>query len=300
MQGEEGIGKSTLLLSVGAALASGKGIRTTSNFEFVDIPAGNILLLSAEESLSHVLKPRLLALGAPLEKFMAIDEPFSFDQDGLLRLKMAISEHEPRLVIIDPLFSYAGKINLNNDNEVRSITRELSTIAHTFGCTVAGVRHIGKSKGLGSARSSGLNGVGWGASARSAMLIGRDQTTGETAITQFKTNISRSDSRSWGFEIVAKTITNEDGDPVETSTLRWKGESTLTIHTMLATSFDAEKVAEESDAVLFLREALFEGERPSNEVRAEARLLGISDKQLRTARMKLGIKAGNGTIRKEG
>ncbi|HEX8279034.1 MAG TPA: AAA family ATPase, partial [Segetibacter sp.] len=199
IDGEEGIGKSLLALAVGSAVASGKMIDTTEGFSFVDGEPGNILLLSAEESLSHVVKPRLLAMGAPVERFVAIDEPFSFDREGIKRLENTIAEHNPMLVIIDPLFSYTGKISLNDDNEIRSVTNELIRIAEKFGCTISGIRHIGKAKGNGEARAAGLNGVGWRASSRSALLVGKDPNMGELAICQHKNNLGPKSEKSYGF-----------------------------------------------------------------------------------------------------
>ena len=61
-------------------------------------------------SLPFVIKPRLEAVNAPCERIIAIDEHFTFDKDGILRLGFELAEHKPRLVIIDPLFSYTGKI----------------------------------------------------------------------------------------------------------------------------------------------------------------------------------------------
>lgn len=300
LDGEEGIGKSTVVLAFAAYLGNGKGIRTISDFEFVHIEAGSTLILSAEDSLGHILKPRLIGLNARLDLISAIDEPFSFDLEGLTRLENAIAIHKPKLVIIDPLFSYAGKANLNNDNEIRGITRELSKIAHLFGCTILGVRHINKSKGMGSVRAAGLNGVGWRASARSCLIVGRSETTGETAIIQHKSNVSKLDERAWGFTIKPVIIPGDDGEPIETSTLEWTGLSSLTCRDMLGPAEDTEKSEEISDAMEFLSEALFEGERAVQDVNAEGKALGLSEKQLRTARLKLGIKSGNGTIRKEG
>lgn len=300
LDGEEGIGKSTIVLSFAASLGNGKGIRTISEFEFVDIEVGRTLILSAEDSLEHVLKPRLIGLNARLDLVNAIDEPFSFDSEGLKRLKNVIAIHNPKLVIIDPLFSYAGKANLNNDNEIRCITGELSKIAHLFGCTILGVRHINKSKGMGSVRAAGLNGVGWRAAARSGLLVGKSNVTGETAILQHKTNLSKRDERSWGYEIRPIDILGDQGETIETSTLAWTGVSTVTCNDMLGSVQDAEKLEEITDAMEFLREALFEGERAVSDINAEGKTLGFSEKQITTARRKLGIRLGNGTIRKEG
>lgn len=301
IDGEEGIGKSLLALGFGCSVASGKRIDSTNDFILFDGEPGNILLLSAEESLSHVVKPRLLAMRAPVERFIAIDEPFSFDRGGIKRLEFTIAEHNPMLVIIDPLFSYTGKISLNDDNEIRSVTNELIRIAEKFNCTISGIRHIGKAKGNGEARAAGLNGVGWRASSRSALLVGKDPNTGELAVCQHKNNLGPKSEKSYGFKIETAHVELETGEQIEVGKLSWLGESTLTEKQMLSRMLNSEIQLEDADAVAFLREALADGiEREFKELKEEAAEQGISAKQLRTARIKLGIQAGNGTIRREG
>ncbi|HEX8278118.1 MAG TPA: hypothetical protein VF540_05460, partial [Segetibacter sp.] len=93
----------------------------------------------------------------------------------------------------------------------------------------------------------------------------------------------------------------ETGEQIEVGKLSWLGESTLTEKQMLSRMLDSEIQLEEADAVAFLREALADGiEREFKELKEEAAEQGISAKQLRTARIKLGIRSGNGTIRREG
>lgn len=300
IDGEEGIGKSLITLGLGSAIANGKGFDTTVGFVMVDTEPGKVLLLSAEESLSFVVKPRLLAMGASVEQFIAVDEPFSFDRDGLIRLELAIAAHEPRIVIIDPLFSYAGQIRLNDDNDIRRVTNELIRIAEKFECAILGVRHIGKAKGNGDARAAGLNGVGWRASARSALLVGKDPNTGELAICQHKNNLAAKSTKSYGFRIETTFVEVQTGEQIEVGKFFWTGESQLTEKQMLSQGSNYETQLEESDAIAFLREALSAGERGAKEIQEEAVKLGITLKQLRVARAKLNIQSGNGTIRREG
>jgi RecA-family ATPase len=171
LEREEGIGKTFLVCALACAVGRGKGLPFVSEGKHIE--PSNVLLISAEDSLSYVLKPRLEAMNAPCDKIIAIDEPFTFDEKGLLQLSAVLAEYNPRLVVIDPLFSYTGRINLDRDNDIRSITDKLKRLAEKHNCCIIGTRHIGKSKGLGDARNAGLNGVAWRASARSALLIGK-------------------------------------------------------------------------------------------------------------------------------
>jgi RecA-family ATPase len=295
IDGEEGIGKSLIALQgLGVAVATGKRIDTTSgNLVFTATDVSSVLIMSAEESLSFVVKPRLQAVDAPCERFVAIDEPFTLDNDGIIRLSMAIEEHEPKLVIIDPLFSYTGKVRLNDDNEIRSITDPLTRLAEKFGCAIVGIRHINKSKGFGDARNAGLNGVGWRAAARSALLVGIDKETGETAIVQTKTNLSEKSKKAFGYKIESAQIPLENGEIISAPKLSWTGESDLTAETMLSAlrSETSEEKSEKQDAIAFLREALKTGQKTANAIFSEAKKIGISEATLKRAKATLGVKS---------
>ncbi len=295
IDGEEGIGKSLISLQgLGCAVATGKKIDTSGGvLSFIDTDASNVLLMSAEESLSFVVKPRLQAINAPCERFIAVDEPFTLDSDGIIRLSMAIAEHEPKLVIIDPLFSYTGKIRLNDDNEIRSVTDPLTRLAEKFDCAIIGIRHINKSKGFGDARNAGLNGVGWRAAARSALLIGVDKETGETAIVQTKTNLSEKSKKGFGYKIESAQITLENGEIISAPKLYWTGASDLTAETMLSAlrTETTEEKSEKQDAIGFLRETLKAGQKTSAEVFRAAKKIGISERTLNRAKAALGIRS---------
>jgi hypothetical protein len=295
IDGEEGIGKSLIALQgLGCAVANGKEIDTTAGvLNFIDTDVSNILVMSAEESLSFVVKPRLQAVNAPCERFIAIDEPFTLDTDGIIRLSMAIAEFEPKLVIIDPLFSYTGKVRLNDDNEIRSITDPLTRLAEKFNCAIVGIRHINKSKGFGDARNAGLNGVGWRAAARSALLVGIDKETGETAIVQTKTNIAEKSKKAFGYKIESAQIPLENGEIISAPKLYWTGASDLTAETMLSAlrSETSEEKSEKQDAMDFLREALKVGQKTSVVIFSEAKKIGISEATLKRAKAALGIKS---------
>jgi len=280
LEGEEGIGKTFLTCALSCAVASGKGLpNITENHQ--QIEPSNVLIISAEDSVSYTLKPRLEMMSAPCERIIAIDEPFTLNHDGILRLSMCLAEYEPKLVIIDPLFSFTGKINLNNDNEIRSITDELKRLAEKYQCVILGIRHIGKSKGFGDARTAGLNGIGWRASARSVLLIGKNpENELQKALCQTKSNLGEKYKKSIGFEI-------KNGE------FFWTGESTLTQETMLSSlRIDSKDEQSEKDfAIEFLRDLLSDGEKLSKEIYAEAKQNGISNRTLNRAKSELNIKS---------
>ncbi len=134
IEGEEGLGKTFLALALLCAVAAGRGLPGVADDEHIE--ASNVLIISAEDSLSYVLKPRLESMNANCERIIAIEEPFTLDDEGIFRLKIVLAEYEPKLVIIDPLFSYTGRANLDRDSDIRSITDELKRLAETFNCCI--------------------------------------------------------------------------------------------------------------------------------------------------------------------
>ncbi len=279
LEGEEGVGKTFLVCAIACAIASGKGLPLVTGGKHIE--ASNVLLISAEDSLPHVLKPRLEAMSAPCDKIIAIDQAFTFDAKGLIQLSAVLDEYDPRLVVVDPLFSYTGRINLDRDNDIRAVTDQLKRLAEKHNCCIVGIRHIGKSKGMGDSRNAGLNGVGWRASARSALLIGKDPENERVrALCQTKNNLALKFEKSIGFEI-------RDGQ------FFWTGDSELSASTMLSALRieTPEEKNEKHDAVAFLREVLHGGEVAVEKIFAEAKKIRISERTLNRAKSTLNVKS---------
>lgn len=275
IEGAEGEGKTFITLAIATATATGKDFPMMSEDEHLE--PGNVVLMSAEDSLAHTIKPRLDAMDAPCERIIAIDEPFTLNRDGIIRLEMVLAEHAPKLVIIDPLFSYTGKVNLDRDNEIRSVTSELIRLAEKYECAIIGVRHIGKSKGMGDPRNAGLNGIGWRASARSVLLVGTNpENKKQKAIVQTKNNLAPICDKAIGYEI-------------QNGNFFWTGESKLTAEKILSQVRNEDERAEQSEAVEFLREVLRDGAKPAKDVKSEASTVGLTEQRLRTAKNKLGV-----------
>lgn len=276
VEGIEGLGKSWVGCCLACAVADGKSLPFDDGGP---IEPGNVLMLSAEDSLSYTVKPRLVSMSANLKRIFALDDLFSFsDLKDLIKFEAVVAEYQPRLVIIDPIFSYTGGKNLNQESDSRPIAAKIIEIAKKFNCAIIGVRHIGKAKGNGDARAAGLGSIAWRASARSVLLVGKDEETGEKAICQTKNNLAEESKIAVGFRI------SNDG-------FFWNAEpSRLTKERMLAQPKDDETKADQNEAVEFLREALCDGERQSKDVDADARKLGITTYALKKARSTLGVK----------
>lgn len=277
IEGIEGLGKSWTCCAIACAVADGKRLPF---HEGEPIAPGNVLMLSAEDSLSHTVKPRLLLMKANLNHIFAIDDMFSFsDFKDFIKFEAIVAEYEPRLIIIDPMFSYTGGKDLNQESASRPIARKLIEIAQKYQCAIIGVRHIGKSKGNGDARAAGLGSIAWRASARSVLLVGKDEESDEIAILQTKSNLAEKSKIVVGFEI-------------RNGQFYWCDKpSKLTAERMLSQPKNDEAKAEQTEATDFLREALKDSERFSKDVQKEARDNGITQYALRKAKAILGVES---------
>jgi putative DNA primase/helicase len=279
LEGEEGLGKSWLTCALASAVSTGNGFPP----DFEKTGAGNVLMLSAEDGLADTIKPRLDASGANTARVFAVNEPLTLDDMGFIKLEGYIAEVEPKLIIIDPLFAYTPtRTDINSANQSRAVSARLADIAGKYDCAIMLVRHIGKAKGYGDARAAGLGSIDWRAAVRSVLLVGKDPTDErERAIVQTKNNLAPL-GVSLGFTI--------EGDANGAHFL-WKGKSDLTASQILASIPDENERSGKLEAIDFLREALSDGAQEVTAINEQASTLGITPKQLRTAREKLGVKS---------
>jgi hypothetical protein len=274
LEGDPGIGKSWITAALACAVSRGRGLPGMQLCE-----AGNVLMLTAEDGLADTLRPRLDAVGADLSRVFALNEPLIFDEAGLLRLETAIIEYKPILVTIDPLFAFTGgRMDINRANECRTVTARLAMIAEKYSCAEVGVRHLGKSRGMGHALNAGIGSIDLVAAARSVLLAGKDpDDENKRAVTQIKSNLA-------------------PHGPAIGYTLRggeffWTGESDLTAERILSYAASESERPALDEAVEFLREELIDGDCDSNTIQTNARKTGITNDTLRRAKARLGIKS---------
>jgi RecA-family ATPase len=176
IDGDPGLGKSTLTLDIAARISTG------SVFPDLDLAEqGNVVLLSAEDSLAATIRPRLEAAGADLGQISALtairrrvgyssppDIRSDIDQIGKL------VGSETRMVVIDPLMAYLpDDVNANRDHEIRRCMLPLYEFAHKTGVAVVLVRHLKKSDHSHGALYAGGGSIGIAGAARSVLMVGR-------------------------------------------------------------------------------------------------------------------------------
>ena len=289
MDGDPGLGKSTIMIDVAARISSAR-VMPDGSRGHLDAAAG-VLLLSAEDGLADTVRPRLAAAGADLERtyaFEAVHEavgerPFVLPQDAQA-LEDEVTRTGATLVVIDPLMAFLGPdVNSHRDQDVRRALALLSGIAERTGCAIVVVRHLNKAAG-GNPLYRGGGSIGIIAAARSGLLIAKDpdDPEGERRIlASTKSNLGPKPA-ALAYRLVAT------GD---TSRVDWLGESSHTPETLLAPPLTVSLSPARREAADFLETELANGPVPSGEVLGEARAAGISKSTLDRAKRELGVES---------
>ncbi len=171
LQGDPGDGKSTMMMNFIAELS--KGGATPDGVAFGR--PHKIIYQCSEDGASDTIKPRLDAAGADCRNIAFINEEIygglTLDDE---RIRNAIIECAPQLVVIDPIQSYIG-----NDSDLqiavraRKLMRRIGMWASTFNCAIVLIGHLSKKEGT-KELYRGLGSIDVIASARSVLQVERD------------------------------------------------------------------------------------------------------------------------------
>lgn len=199
IEGVGGTGKSfltTWLLSV---------ISTGAKMPFSDknFKQGNSILQNAEDDIDGTIIPRLIANGADRKCIGYINEEIkAFDVKQLRRLELKIIKFRPEVVVIDPLTSYLGGVNMYVANEVRDVLKPLKELAQKYNCAIVFIMHLNKNSGT-SATNRTLGSVDFVSIARSVLLVTEDpQDKTKRLLIPVKTNLMKdSEKRALCYKI---------------------------------------------------------------------------------------------------
>jgi hypothetical protein len=286
--GDPGLGKSMLTCWLAARLSrEGK----------------NSILATAEDSLAAVVRPRLEAAGADLDRVTFVHMLDEGGEDGLClpddidELEKAVAEEAAVFVSIDPLTAHLpAEVNSWRDQSIRLALAPLHRMAERQRCAVNVIVHLNKSVSTEPLRRVGGS-IGIPAAARSALLLARDpdDPDGEEGTTrvlaQVKTNYGvEAPSLRFGIESVLLPASDTSPD-VETARLVELGECEHRGETLLASRGDPDQQSAAADAEEFLLAELDPDDRPAKEMKRAARDAGIHERTLERAKAKLKVKS---------
>lgn len=289
MEGDPGLGKSTIFLDLAARVSKGAAMPASDGHEAAG--PSDVVILTAEDGLSDTVRPRLEAAGADLARIHSLrairkddgEEVFPTLSEDLEQIERAIIETGAKLVGIDPVVSFIGsETNTWRDQDVRRILAPLAALAERLGVAIVLIRHLTKSNGAPAIYRGGGS-IGFVAAVRSALLVARDpEEENRVVIASVKSNLAvKPGSLAYRLES-AGTAARVVWDTTPVS---------ISADDLLAAQASGEDRTARGEAADFLRSALGEGPCPADEVRREARKAGISDRTLDRAKAALGVTA---------
>jgi len=288
LDGDPGLGKSLLALSIAARVTRGGSLPDGMTGD-LEGPAG-VLLLSAEDDLEDTIRPRLDAAGADVSRVFVLmhtglDDEAPTIPESIPTIEGAIEAVGAKLVIIDPIMAFlSADVEAHKDQHVRRALAPLARMAERLGVAVLVIRHLNKGNSTNPLYRGGGS-IGIIGAARSGLLVARDP-----------------DDPSGKRRILASTKSNLAEQPeslayfieqAENAAARivWEGGSAHTASTLLVQPADDEESESLGEAKGFLSDVLKGGPVEATEVKKQARLAGISERTLWRAKAGLGVMA---------
>lgn len=201
-QGDPGDGKSTMMLRLIAEMS--KGGKTPDGQSFGG--PQRVLYQCSEDGVADTIKPRLVASGADCNNVAFINEE---EYSGLTlddeRLRQAIIEFRPCLVVIDPIQAYIGSdSDLQIAGRARKLMSRLGMWASTYDCAIVLIGHLNKKEGTKGLYRS-LGSIDVVAAARSVLQVEHHSDNPDVRIVrQIKNSLGPSGGEIW-FEINPET-----------------------------------------------------------------------------------------------
>lgn len=273
LQGDPGDGKSTMMMNLIAELSNGGATPDGQAFG----RAQRTIYQCSEDGVSDTIKPRLEAAGADCRNVAFINEEIygglTLDDE---RIREAIIDFRPRLVVIDPIQAYLGSdSDLQIAGRARKLMHRLSLWASTYDCAIVLIGHLNKKEGSKGLYRS-LGSIDVVAAARSVLQVERDlPDTDVRIVRQIKNSLGPSDGE-FRFEIRTDTGFRW----LEVSASPEKGQS--------AEQPVFEKKMDK--AAYLIKKILSQGDMKSKDVYALLEENGISHRTAEDTRKNMGIR----------
>jgi putative DNA primase/helicase len=293
--GVPGGGKSQISCDVSARITTGAAWPDGARASL-----GSVVMLSAEDTVKDVIRPRLEAASADLDRVHVIEaakEPdgrertFDLQQDIDALKHLVAKIGDVALVVIDPITSYMGKrIDSHRTTDVRSVLEPLARFADEVGVAVLAITHPPK-----AAQSSAINSftgsLAFAAAARMAFIATEEpqiehRATGpekRRLLLAVKNNLGKK-AAGLGYHFEERTVSKG----IAASHVSWDS-SPVTVTADEAMRNDGADSRRRADAKAFLLEYLQDGPAEADAIKAAAEREKFSARTLRRAREELGI-----------
>jgi hypothetical protein len=196
LDGDPGLGKSSMTLDLAARITTARAFPPFKGPDLGRKPGG-VLLMGAEDSLAHTVRPRLDAAGGDSERIWSFEAVRRGDNDRLpvlpddIELLVdCIRERAVKLLVIDPFVAFlGGEYDAHRDQDVRRCLRPLARLAAELDIVVLLLRHLNKLAG-GPALYRGGSSIGITGAARASLIVGRDPEQDRFVLAMNKCNLA--------------------------------------------------------------------------------------------------------------
>lgn len=287
VQGDPKQGKSLLTVEIAARVSTG---RPFPNEPDTPREPGGVVLLNAEDDLADTVRPRLDAAGADVSRVTAlsgVDRSKARGGSGWFTLadigpleEAILATPDCRVVILDPVSAYEGKIDGHRNGEVRGLLGPLAALAAKHRVAIILVTHLNKGGSGGKAIYRATGSLAWNAAARAIFIVGPDPADPERRVVlPVGGNLAR-DPSGLAFRIVGNVPRVE-----------WlSGPVNLSAEDLVRPEPEGSgRESREGEATEWLRLALADGPIPATEVRERADADGIKWRTIERAKAALGI-----------
>ena len=288
--GAPGTGKTMLAIALASVVTRGGTFPDGSRC----LP-GSIAMWSGEDAVSDTLAPRFMAAGANLSKVHFVGDAFDdqgrrgFDPavDMELLLEKLGSIPDLRMLVLDPIVSaIAGDSHKNA--EVRRGLQPVVELAEKIGAVVFGVTHFTKGTGGREPLERVTGSLAFGAVARIVFGVDRNKDAEgneQRIFCRLKSNLGID---TGGFVYEIEQAEAKPGFPATRAKFGAAVEGAA--RDLFAPMDEGEDAAPAlNEAKKFIRDALADGPKPSQELEKEALKGGIAKATLRRARNALGV-----------
>jgi hypothetical protein len=283
LEGLPAAGKSTLATEIVACVTTGRALYGAAP----TTPHG-ALWIGHEEGLATALRPRLNSAGADASRVFVYKDPPSFPSDYKW-LTNEIRETGTAIVVIDPIDAYldfGDRGDSHRNGDVRARLRDMSVVAEQTGATIIMVRHFRKSGGVHAVyRSAGS--LAFSAQARAIISVVVDPVDPSRRVACWTKMSDAPEPSSLAWSIGTSRR------------VRWIGQDQRSAADLISAADDRaerrrgdDSIATATDrAETWLANYLAaRGEAPAAEVLAAAAKDGVSERTLRRAQRRLGVR----------
>ncbi len=288
--GEPGLGKSQLALWIAATVTRGGAFPHNEG----RAPRGSVVILSAEDDAADTIRPRLDAAGAEVARVQIVSAVKreggrrGFDLQGDLSLLGQLIENmgDVRLVVVDPISSYLGRVDSHKNAELRAVLEPVGEMAARLRTSILSVTHLNKGGQGGPANSRFIGSVAFVAGPRAAFIVTRDPDDDARRLFLPTKNNLAPEGRGLAFRIAMM----ETPSGLLAPSIVWDSEGvTMTANEALAAASVTPRSPGRDGAEAFLRTVLKDGPKAVTDVQAEAERAGLAWATVRRAKTSLSV-----------